>query len=201
MCPYDQFRAITVDITDICFRNTNMLTSLLLIISFPWIRVLTQRCRVSYSIYGQQLQGHAFKRLSTREGLYCVDQCALHENCHSINIYMGKEFCELNNANHLTNPGSVVSSDGCQYLNYFIHPVAKCSNTLCSKAMGECKMDKDGLNYNCVNMSTCQGSGLQATRLLLLYPHKQSYPPIKYLYLKLISVFWSRANPILLSVM
>jgi len=124
--------------------------SLLLVISlFPWIPVQAQKCQVTYSQPNVKIQGHVIKSLSTPTSNHCVDECKGHQHCHSINFDQAKELCELNNATHLTNPGSMVYSRGCQYLNYFLRPAANCSNKLCSNPRDICVMDSDGLNYNC----------------------------------------------------
>jgi len=141
-----------------------MLMLLIVLLVLPWIRVQAQQCRIAYSVNHVKLQGHLINHLSTPESFQCVDKCALHEHCNSINFYQDKGMCELNNATHLTNPESMVSSNGSQYLNYFLRPAANCSNKLCSKPRDKCVMDSDGLNYKCVNMSTCPGNNLKSNR-------------------------------------
>ena len=134
-----------------------MLVPLIVMLLFPWIRVYAaDQCRTAYSQTNLKLQGHMIKSLSRSESSQCVDECASHEECHSINFDQDKRICELNDANQLSNPESLVYSHGFRYLNYFKRPVAKCSNKLCSEPL-VCKMVDDGLDYNCVKLA--EGNG------------------------------------------
>ena len=130
------------DITKILVTFTAMLV-------FPWIRVYAADQCKAYSQPNFKLQGHVIDSLLRSDSLQCDDECASHAKCHSINFYQSKRICELNDANHLSNPESLTYSHGSQYLNYFKRPVAKCSNKLCSQRLG-CEMAEDGRDYKCV---------------------------------------------------
>ena len=120
--------------SDHVITTITMLVPMIVMLLFPWIRIYAaDQCRTAYSQTNLKLQGHMIKSLSRSESSQCVDECASHEECHSINFDQDKRICELNDANHLSNPESLVYSHGFRYLNYFKRPVAKCSNKLCSK--------------------------------------------------------------------
>jgi hypothetical protein len=131
-----------------------MLKTSFIILLFPWIQVLAQTCPSPYSQRNHKIQGHVIKTHSTQTSIQCTEKCALHADCHSINYYSNQGICELNNANHLTNPESLVYSAGCQYLNYFLRRPSRCSKKLCSDPL-VCVIDKNGQSYKC---DSCEGN-------------------------------------------
>lgn len=122
---------------------------------FPWLfQVLADSCPSPYSQHNMKLIGHVIATYTAvHTSDQCSDKCASHALCHSINYYHSRDICEVNKANHLTNPESLVYSAGCQYLNYFVRAVSRCSNQLCSYPLA-CNVDKNGRDYKC---STCKG--------------------------------------------
>ena len=127
-----------------------MLILLAILLMSPWRFALAQRFSPNYSQTNLKLQGHVIKSLISSEIFECMNECDLHGKCHSINFYRDKSICELNDANHLSNPESLVYSHGSQYLNYNIRPVSKCSNKLCpGKEPLVCEMLDDGVDFKC----------------------------------------------------
>lgn len=126
-----------------------MLTSLLIAILVPWIH--GQEFAAVYSEHDVKLEGHVINSTSTSSLFHCMQECESTNNCHSINLYNNARpsICELNDANHLTNPESMVNSSGSTYLNYFPRPVSKCSNSLCRNSSYDCIVESDGINYKC----------------------------------------------------
>ena len=130
---------------------------------FPWIRIYAaDQCRTAYSQTNLKLQGHMIKSLSRSESLQCVDECASHEKCHSINFEQDKRICELNDANHLSNPESMVYSHESRYMNYFLHPVDKCNDAYCKKPL-KCVTVDGGLDYECRAIEGNQMTNKQLT--------------------------------------
>jgi len=110
---------------------------------------MAQTCSSSrYTQSHFQLQGHVSKTVNVATKALCIAQCKLHQHCHSMNFYQRKRVCELNNANHLSNPESLVPSADGEYINYHERPPAKCSNKLCSEPL-ECVIDRDGKDMCC----------------------------------------------------
>jgi len=130
---------------------SNMLTSLVAIILLPWIRALAQTCDSPYSQNHFKIQGHVIKTLtSTRK--QCEEHCASQQDCHSINFYQSKGTCELNSANHMSDPESLLPSSDCQYMDFPKRPPAKCNYKLCSEPLA-CVKDEE--SYKCV---PCEGN-------------------------------------------
>jgi len=98
--------------------------------------VSTQTCS-STSRYTQPnciLKGHV---INTIQGVdsskVCIAKCKEHGNCHSINYHERTSVCEINSANHVSSPESLVSSsDGGEYRNYHERPTDKCSAKFCN---------------------------------------------------------------------
>ena len=131
-----------------------MLTLGSLILLFLWKHGQAEpQCGVPYSQPNFKLQGHVIQKHSVQTSDQCTEKCALNADCHSINFYSNQGICELNNANHLSNPESLVPSAGGQYMNYLLRAVPRCSNKLCSHPL-ECKVDEDGQSHKCVS---CEG--------------------------------------------
>jgi hypothetical protein len=130
-----------------------MLTQTLFILVLPWIHVVAKSCDPHYSQVNFKLEGHVNKTISSPNKIHCVEKCFTHVGCRSINFYPDQDLCELNDANHLSNPESVVYSPGSQFVNNFKRPLDVCSSKLCSEPL-TCIMNKDGQTYRCV---TCQG--------------------------------------------
>ncbi|XP_031566477.1 C-reactive protein-like [Actinia tenebrosa] len=116
-----------------------------------WKHGHAQSCQATaYSQFNHKIQGHVIKTYSAvTSSLQCTEKCELHADCYSINYCFSQGICELNNANHLTNPESLVYSAGCHYLNYILRAVPRCSNKLCSYPL-VCKVDNNGHSHNCV---------------------------------------------------
>ena len=128
--------------------NTMLTLSLVAIILIPVVH--GYQFAAVYSEQNTSLQGHVIKSVSTSSLFHCMQSCDETHNCHSINLRDSQpKTCELNDGNHLTNPESMVNSSGFTYLNYFIHPVSKCSSSLCNDSSLECFVESDGINYEC----------------------------------------------------
>ncbi|XP_031566466.1 uncharacterized protein LOC116301531 [Actinia tenebrosa] len=116
-----------------------------------WKHGQAQSCQATaYSQFNHKIQGHVIKTHSAvKSSLQCTEKCELHADCYSINYCFSQGVCELNNANHLTNPESLVYSAGCHYLNYILRAVPICSNKLCSYPL-VCKVDNNEQGHKCV---------------------------------------------------
>jgi hypothetical protein len=132
---------------------TNYMKPALFFLLFPWIRVLSQACSSSYSQSNFKISGHTITTLTSSTSDSCILACSSQLHCHSINFYESQQKCELNSANHLSNPESLVHSHGSQYSNYFLRPPATCSSMLCSGTK-TCRLKNDGQSYQCTD---CQG--------------------------------------------
>ncbi|KAK3699012.1 hypothetical protein QZH41_019034 [Actinostola sp. cb2023] len=141
---------------------SNMLTSLVAIILLPWIRASAQTCESPYSQNDFKIKGHVIKTLtSTRK--QCEEHCASQQDCHSINFYQSKRTCELNSANHMSNPESLLPSSDCQYMDFPKRPPAKCNYKFCSEPLACVKDDE---SYKCV---PCEEAG---GKEVLQFPRK-----------------------------
>jgi len=72
---------------------------------------------------GYKLTGHLivmYSYLGVRD--VCIEACAAHDHCNSVNFYQQKRECELNNANHMSNPESMVEDIDSLYIDYSLRP-------------------------------------------------------------------------------
>lgn len=117
-----------------------------------------QKCsNASYSLRNTKLLHNIIKTESNvNDFSTCLDKCSTHGSCHSINFNINKAICELNSANHLSNPEHVTYSYSTVYMGYSLRPVGRCSDAYCRKEDQECAMDKDGASYKCV-AKQCEG--------------------------------------------
>ncbi|KXJ21594.1 hypothetical protein AC249_AIPGENE18006 [Exaiptasia diaphana] len=120
----------------------------------------------SYSQSGFQLQGHVIKKISTTSASACMQECELHNQCYSINYHNGHKRCELNDANHLTNPKSLTFSQGYDYKTNPTRSPSNCSITYCSRKTDKCLIDRNGRDYKCLS---CKGSSQHKRCLTYLY--------------------------------
>ncbi|XP_031554838.1 C-reactive protein-like [Actinia tenebrosa] len=130
-----------------------------------WKHGHAQSCKATaYSQFYHKIQGHVIKTYSAvTTSLQCTEKCGLHADRYSINYCFSQGICELNNANHLTNPESLVYSAGCHYLNHILRAVPICSNKLCSYPL-VCKVDNNEQSHKCV---LCED-----VKEVLLFPRK-----------------------------
>lgn len=119
----------------------------------------SKKCLVEYSKGNIKLIDNVIKTEPSTDPGKCLDKCSKTEKCHSINFNIDKQMCKLNSANHLTNPENMVYSSDMMYMNYFNHPVNKCSNKLCSNGK-VCELERNGIGFNCRN---CQGEQIAFT--------------------------------------
>jgi len=78
---------------------------------------------------GYKLAGHTivtYSYLGQRE--VCIEACEAHNYCSSVNYYRTKKECELNNANHVTNPENMTAVIDSEYIDYYQRPPIKSIN-------------------------------------------------------------------------
>ena len=125
--------------------------SLVLVLLFPW-QSLSESCHSSpYSIPGFKIHGLVIKTLSLSTRSQCEHQCAAKQGCNSISFHQNKGKCELHDGNHVSNPESLLPSDGYTYVNFPARPPKTCSRKLCSYTLA---CVSEGNSYKCV---TCEG--------------------------------------------
>ncbi|XP_031572474.1 epithelial discoidin domain-containing receptor 1-like [Actinia tenebrosa] len=132
----------------------------------PLLFVASQSCGSSYSQSNFKLVGHTIRTLSSSSSDECMSECAAQPNCNSINFEETSKKCELNKANHLSNPEGLTPSFGSahvwQYINYRMRSPAFCSDKLCG-GRKLCLLKNDGENYEC---SECEDAlGMEDGRI------------------------------------
>ncbi|XP_031567848.1 neuropilin-2-like [Actinia tenebrosa] len=99
---------------------------------FASIQVLHATCPTAFSLTYHVLRNHVIRFSSAHTMDQCMQQCASHLDCHSINFYASQNKCELNKATHLSNPGDLSSDVLGIYMAYKHRPMNVCSDSLCS---------------------------------------------------------------------
>ena len=94
------------------------------------VHVVAELCKVSPNQrLNSKLEGFViitFECVPTKED--CVDACSFNNDCHSINFFQRNKTCELNNANHISSPVSLIKVIGSDYINYDKRPPTKCGS-------------------------------------------------------------------------
>ena len=101
-------------------------------------------CTTSYSVQGQVLQNHIFKKETAERIVDCIVLCTAYPGCHSSNFYRIDKRCELNDKTHASHPEDMVHEPYTIYMENIFRPVS-CRNKLdcegmpCAKVMEQVK--------------------------------------------------------------
>ena len=91
------------------FILTEMNFSVMLLSVFLVLRTtIVTSCTASYSVQGQVLQNHTFKRETTERIEDCMMLCIADPGCHSSNFYRIDKRCELNDKTHTSHPEDMI---------------------------------------------------------------------------------------------
>ncbi|XP_001630952.2 lactadherin [Nematostella vectensis] len=127
-----------------------------------WQLSKTGACLTSNAFTNQILTGHVIRTVTATDFAACASQCGVTKGCHSFNVYLSRNLCELSNATHLSHPKALVQSPEARYMLYFPHPLGKCDSSLCGTGT-RCVMNADGVGYRCKMCS--DGLGVADNRI------------------------------------
>lgn len=108
-----------------------MLCVIMLLVLSP-ARALFCPPRIQQTVHnGYSLTGHVittYSFLGQRE--VCVEACAAHNDCNSVNFYQRKKECELNRVSHLSHPENMTAAIDSEYIDYpvVLRSLLKCLN-------------------------------------------------------------------------
>lgn len=80
--------------------------------------------RNGYSLKGHLITTYSFLGKNT----VCIEACAAHSECNSVNFYQRKKKCELNNGNHQSDPENMTVTIDSEYIDYPERISPKCLN-------------------------------------------------------------------------
>lgn len=134
-----------------------LLTSLFVIVLFPWLPVTAyeQLCGLLFTNKNLKLVGHVINTVNAPSNIKCADQCNVDKRCYSANYYQTNGTCEMNGADYLTSPTSLRISpdDEVEYMNNPDRTADRCHRGFCIHWHLQC-IPENGESFKCIQ---CEG--------------------------------------------
>ena len=110
--------------------------SVTLLTIFELLRTtIVTSCTASYSVQGQALQNHIFRKETANCLVDCIALCIAYLGCHSSNFYRIDKRCELNDKTHASHPEDMVHVPYTIYMENIFRPMPCRNNLNCGKQL------------------------------------------------------------------